>query len=105
MDESPELVSCPHCKRPIIRHALKDHVESCLKKKSMAKTPATTNGVDKEHAKESNKGTPNGEISATPQKSKKRKHDDGTIPLLFTWTNSCSRERERRNHPPKKEIC
>jgi hypothetical protein len=105
MNESPELVSCPHCKRPIIRHALQDHVESCLKKKSVAKISASTNGVDKEHSKESNKATPNGEIAVMPPKSKKRKHEDGTyIICVFPVTNTLVAESVNGDTtPPKKK--
>lgn len=80
MDESPELVSCEHCKRPIIRHVLQDHVESCKKKKASSKAAATTNGVGKEQSSESGKAPPNGEFAP---KSKKRKHDDGALSFPF----------------------
>lgn len=80
MDETPELGSCPHCKRPIIRHALQEHVESCIRKKSAVKASATTNGADKERPENSSQAVAHGEIAVMP-KSKKRKHDDGKYPF------------------------
>lgn len=79
MDETPELVSCPHCKRPIIRHALQEHVDSCLRKSSAVKALATANGADKERPENGGRAVPDDEIAVMPPKSKKRKLDDGNI--------------------------
>jgi len=71
MDESPDLVLCPKCHRPILRHALKEHADKCTKPKTAAKKGV--NGTDKD---KSNGKSVNGEIAVLP-KAKKRKHDDG----------------------------
>ena len=68
MTESPDLISCPRCKRPILRQAVRSHLESCSKEKKVEKK--------KEKSNEDGKETPHGEQAATPTK-KKRKHDDG----------------------------
>jgi hypothetical protein len=88
MNESPDLVSCPKCYRPILRHALKTHQESCEKEKPVTTTTATTSttkkttasGNDKPNENGKRMASPNGEIAVMPPKSKKRKHDDGTFP-------------------------
>lgn len=103
MDESPELVSCEHCKRPIIRHALKDHVESCIKKKASSKVSATIPGVAKEHSTENDKATPNGEIAVMPPKSKKRKHDDGKPSFLSRNLTLVAESAMSETTPPKKK--
>lgn len=68
MNESPDLISCPNCNRPILRHAVQGHLASCGKEKPTAKV------ADGEKVNE--KDTPNGEIAVLPPKNKKRKHDE-----------------------------
>lgn len=78
MNESPDLISCSKCHRPILRHAVKEHLESCVKEKSVQKK---SNDNDKVYG--DGKETPNGEIAVMPAKSKKRKHDDGMTLNFF----------------------
>jgi hypothetical protein len=74
MDESPDLLSCSKCHRPISRHAIKEHLKSCVKEKSTKKK-----NNDKVNGEGGNKAIPTGEIAVMPPKSKKRKHDDGIL--------------------------
>ena len=67
MQETPDLINCPNCSRPIIRHAAKSHLEDCVKEKPSLVKVVQENG----------KSMPNGEIAVMPVKSKKRKIDDG----------------------------
>ncbi|CAC9885714.1 unnamed protein product [Aureobasidium pullulans] len=48
MQDIPDVVRCNHCKRPVLRHKAKAHIEECIqkkqekqRKKKEAKTPAT----------------------------------------------------------------
>jgi hypothetical protein len=77
MDESPDLINCPNCSRPILRQAVKGHLESCTKEKPVPKKTTggnndRTNGVPEKET--------NGDTSVVSAKSKKRKHDDGYFP-------------------------
>ena len=79
MNETPDIVSCPKCDRPILRHRVKEHVQSCVKEKPSSKK--STNGSDKDKVNENGssgggKATPNGEIAVMPPKSKKRKLEE-----------------------------
>lgn len=33
MDDKPDVVKCNHCKRPVLRHKAKQHIEECIAKK------------------------------------------------------------------------
>jgi len=88
MDETPDLVSCPKCERPIIRHAIKMHLEGCKGKETSKKLNGTSNGSDKEKANGNGKEAPNGEIKVLPPKSKKRKHDEGSLCPCARLTSS-----------------
>ena len=68
MTDSPDLISCPRCKRPILRLAIRSHLESCSKEKKVEKK--------NEKANEDGKEIPHGEQATMPTK-KKRKNDDG----------------------------
>lgn len=70
MNESPDLISCSKCNRPITRNGISKHLESCVKEKISKKTMN-----DKVNG--NGNGTPNGEIAVMPVKTKKRKHEDG----------------------------
>jgi hypothetical protein len=80
MNESPDLVSCPKCSRPILRHAVKEHLESCGKAKDMGNKV----GSVKDKANGNGKSTPNGEIAVMAPKGKKRKLDEG-ISCYDVW--------------------
>jgi len=73
MNESPDLVSCSKCNRPITRNALSKHLETCVKENISKKKSAS----DKDKVNGDGKATPSGEIAVMPAKSKKRKQDDG----------------------------
>ena len=73
MNESPDLVSCSKCNRPITRNALSKHLESCVKE-NVSKKKSTS---DKDKVNGDGKETPNGEIAVMPAKSKKRKQGYG----------------------------
>jgi hypothetical protein len=75
MNESPDLISCSKCNRPITRNGMSKHLESCVKEK-ISKKKTTS---DKDKVNGDGKGTPNGEIAVMPAKSKKRKPDDGNL--------------------------
>jgi phage FluMu protein Com len=62
MTETPDLIACPRCKKPLLRSAVRGHLESCSKEKK----------IDKK--KEKVNGDTNGEPSTN---KKKRKLDDG----------------------------
>jgi hypothetical protein len=72
MNESPDLISCSKCNRPITRNGISKHLESCVKEKISKKTMN-----DKDKVNGDGNGTPNGEIAVMPAKGKKRKHEDG----------------------------
>jgi hypothetical protein len=72
INETPDLVSCPTCIRPIIRHAVKQHMETCGKEKPAAKSSTKADKV-------SGKSIPNREIAVMPSKTKKRKLDDSMV--------------------------
>jgi hypothetical protein len=73
MNESPDLISCSKCNRPITRNGMSKHLESCGKEKSSKKKITG----DKDKVNGDRKGTPSGEIAVMPAKTKKRKNDDG----------------------------
>jgi hypothetical protein len=80
IEESPDLVSCPKCNRPILRHALKGHLDSCTGEQAPAKKAAKVKGKDKVNGTGTGSGSgneTNGEASSKPAKSKKRKLKDG----------------------------
>jgi len=81
MNESPDLISCPKCSRPIIRHAVKEHLESCGKAKETSKNARN----EKDKVNGNGKSIPNGEIAVMPPKSKKRKHDEGIYILSLFY--------------------
>ena len=80
MEEVPDLVNCSKCSRPILRHALKNHLESCTKEKPVAKKTTAEKGDKVDGV---GKEKPNGEIAVMVAKSKKRKHDDGCRPVWW----------------------
>jgi hypothetical protein len=61
MNESPDIISCPKCGRPIMRLAVTTHLESCTGKDPPVKKPA--------------KSTPKDPLEGD-SKSRKRKFDD-----------------------------
>jgi hypothetical protein len=112
MNESPDLVSCPKCDRPILRHALKTHLVSCEKEKPVKATTATTattkkptaSGNDKPNENGKRMGTPNGEIAvAMPPNKKKRKLDDSTFPRSSVRVLIIAESINGENTPPKKK--
>ena len=80
MNESPDLIACPKCSRPILRHAVKGHLESCGTSKDSGKKI----GNEKDKVNGNTKVTTNGEIAVMPPKSKKRKHDEGIFVQFCT---------------------
>jgi len=99
MNESPDLISCPKCSRPILRHAVKEHLESC----GLAKETGKQVGSDKDKTNGNGKGTPNGEIAVMPPKSKKRKHDEGSPLALCTDVDGLAESVNGETTPPKKK--
>jgi hypothetical protein len=95
MNETPDLISCPKCSRPIMRHAVKEHLDSCGKVSKNAGKMVGRNEKDK--ANGASKGTPSGEIAVIPTKPKKRKHDDGKpiFTLVICAYSYASRECQR----------
>ena len=83
-EESPDLVSCPKCKRPILRHAVKGHLESCTSGAVSVKTGANGDGKDKAVGN-SNGNEMNGEASGSQSKSKKRKQKDGILSFVLNF--------------------
>jgi hypothetical protein len=100
MEETPDLVSCPNCHRPITRHAAKEHLDTCLKENPIK--IKVINGAEKEKSETNGKAAPNGEIAVMPPKSKKRKHDDSTAPLMkkLMYSGKC----KWRDNTAKEEI-
>ena len=96
MDESPDLINCPNCNRPILRHAVKDHLDACTKEKP---APKKTTGGNSDKVNGAGKET-NGDNTPAPTKNKKRKHEDGDS-NANTETNEGSAS---ETTPPKKKL-
>jgi hypothetical protein len=98
MNEPPDLISCSKCHRPISRHAIKEHLKSCVKEKSTKKK-----NNDKVNGEGGNKAIPTGEIAVMPPKNKKRKHDDGILTLKF-FTHVYQRVLMERLHHLRRSL-
>ena len=70
MDKQPNTASCPKCGRPILQHAVRDHLKFCRMTKPALKLTSDNDKV-------SGNSTPNRKIAVMPRKPKKRKIDDG----------------------------
>jgi hypothetical protein len=81
MIETPDLISCPLCKRPILRQSVRQHLESCTKEKKPEKKKERVNGEIKDTSN-------NGDLAATTTTAnkKKRKSDDGMFSFAeYGW--------------------
>jgi SCA7, zinc-binding domain len=95
LNEAPDLVSCSKCERPILRHAVGEHLENCMKETAKKKV---ANGKEKVNGKST---ATNGEIAVMPPKTKKRKSEEGTHTSLMQA--DVSGESTPENTPPKKK--
>ena len=80
-EEQPELVHCKHCKRPFLKHVLKDHSVGCLrakqernrKKKEAREAKQKEKNGDKEGDDNDNASVNAAEKESTPQKTTSKK--------------------------------